>query len=376
MKMQLIGRTTLAMSVVIGLGGATPAVAQPTITTVSGTYGHKQSVTITGSNFGSKPTAAPLIWDDSSGTSITEKWSGGWPDHSANTNFNIAYRTPIRGVSPPHQRVGRYAAGAHAEENGYWGGWNVLFYKVVPSFSKPMQVYVSWYQRADPNWVFGLGSPADENYKTFDWSADATPFGSESYYTTYNPTPTSLSATPSWAVSPGMGRSVTIWGAQGTHPMGGTWTKVEHVLRVSAGTDGRLQVIDNGVTKVNYTGVTDNAGGTTRSVAVGGYARGRHVNNWRYFTDIYLDTSWARVILGNSSSFNTSTRREMQVPLSWSSTGITISTNLGAFADNSTAYLYVVDANGNVNAAGHPIVLGSSGTTPAPSAPTNLRIVG
>ena len=171
-----------------------------------------------------------------------------------------------------------------------------------------------------------------------------------------------------------MGRASTFWGGAGTHPMGGTWAKVEHILRISAGSDGRIQIVDNGVTRVDYSGVTDTSAGTTRTVTVGGYARGRNSNNWRYFTDIYLDTSWARVILGNAPTFSASTRRELQIPTAWSSSSISVTANLGAFSEGQTAYLYVVDANGSVNAAGFPVVLGTAAAAP-PAAPKNLRVV-
>jgi hypothetical protein len=35
--------------------------------------------------------------------------------------------------------------------------------------------------------------------------------------------------------------------------------------------------------------VTDNATETRRTLGIGGYSRGRNLNNWRYFTDVYVD---------------------------------------------------------------------------------------
>jgi hypothetical protein len=357
-----------------GCMSAASASAQPAISGVSGSYGHKTSVTIAGLRFGTKPAVAPVVWDDSSGTNL-QKWTGGWPNCSATTSNNIAVRTPIRSITPPHQRVGRYIAGAHAEELGYCGGQNVMLYKTFSGVTKPLQMYVSWYQRADDKWVFGLGDPADDNYKEMDWTTDGSPYGAVGFYVTYNASPTSRTSIPNWAVSPGMGRAATIWGDGGTNPMGGTWTKVEALFRFSTGADGRIQIIDNGVVKVDYTGVTDNASETQRTLGIGGYTRGRNPNNWRYFTDVYVDTSWARVMLGNAPTLAASTRREMQVPVSWSDTSITISTNLATFTEGQTAYLYVFDSSGRVNAAGFPVVLGGGTTSRRPLPPTNVRVV-
>lgn len=355
------------------LGVAASAGAQPAISAVAGSYAQNAAVTITGSGFGTKPVAAPVVWDDSSGT-LLSKWTGGWPNCSTNATYNIAPRAPIRGINPPHARVGKYYAGAHAEENGYCGGWDVMLFKSFSGVTTPVNIYASWYQRADDNWVFGLGSPADDNYKVIDWTTDATPYGQTDVYGTYNPSPTSTTSIPVWAFSPGMGRTTTDWGGNATNPMGGTWTKVEAILRWSAGTDGRLQVVDNGNLQIDYTGITDNAPSGTRTFGIGGYARSRDVNNWRYFTDLYLDTTWARVMLGNASTLTASTKREMQIPSAWSNTSITITANLAAFSEGQTAYLYVFDSTGRSNANGYPVALGTSTSRP-PAPPTNVRII-
>ena len=97
--------------------------------------------------------------------------------------------------------------------------------------------------------------------------------------------------------------------------------------------------------------------GTTRTEGIGGYSSEYpNKSNWRYFADVYLDYSRARVILGNAPTLDASTVREVQVPTSWSDSSISVTANLGKFADGRTAYLYVVDANGVVNAVGTPIV--------------------
>jgi hypothetical protein len=92
--------------------------------------------------------------------------------------------------------------------------------------------------------------------------------------------------------------------------------------------------------------------------------------------DIYIDNTFSRVMIGDASTYASSTHFEMQPPTAWSSSSITVSLNQGSFADGSTAYVYVIDANGNVS-AGNPITFGgtfstsgTSGTNPKPSPPT------
>jgi hypothetical protein len=83
----------------------------------------------------------------------------------------------------------------------------------------------------------------------------------------------------------------------------------------------------------------------------------------RYWADdVYLDTTWARVMLADQPTWAASTHREIQIPQSWSSDGssIGIVVNQGTFASGSTAYLYVIDASGAIS-NGKQIILGSGG---------------
>lgn len=353
-----------------------PLVAQPAISGTTGGWTHKATVTIQGSNFGSKATAGPVAWDDASGQNILATWTNVYPNASANSYYNMSYRAPIRGIAPPHSRVGRYIAGAHYEYTDVNAGWDVMVFKTLTNITKPMRIYASWYQRMDDNWVFDQAAPGDandNNFKCFDWGTTR-PYVSD-WHGEYNPRPTSAVSTPYWHLNDNatnLTAPSTWWGSTAMlNPMGGTWSKVEVLLTVSSGTDGLVQITENGSTRLTYRGSTDNMTGTTRTFGVGGYARSPSPNNFRYYTDVYFDTSWARVVLGNASTFAACTMRELQVPTTWSSGSITVTTNLGAFKDGQTAYLYVIDSNGNANAQGFPVVLGSA---KAPAAPTNVRV--
>jgi hypothetical protein len=50
--------------------------------------------------------------------------------------------------------------------------------------------------------------------------------------------------------------------------------------------------------------------------------------------------------------------REIKVPSAWSDGSIKITVNQGSFQAGETAYLFVVDSDGNVNPTGFPIVIG------------------
>lgn len=100
-----------------------------------------------------------------------------------------------------------------------------------------------------------------------------------------------------------------------------------------------------------------------------------------YIDDIYIQVgTQARVEIGDNLSWASCTHREIQAPVSWSDGSITFIANKGSFANGTTVYLYVVDSNGNVNAQGYQVIIGSSGggggggDTISPSPPTGVRI--
>ncbi len=375
-----------ALASVIAMVAVTPAFAAPSISQVSGTFGHKATATISGSGFGSKENIAPIVWDDASGTSILEKWDGAWPD-CGNSAYFTRYTTPIRGIGLPHANVSKYIAGAHGE-NGYdtgcggRGGPDVMFWKSRTISSFPAYSYISFYYRADNNWVFGLGTPADENFKTFHYDRGAAPYiTDDSWYT--NLFGLSKAGAGQWGTSnplmnPDMNGHNTWWEG-GLSPMAGSWIKIEYEMKYTSQNNGYIKLYENGVKKIDYSGPTEFTwAGTSRTEAIGGYARGYgNPNNWRYFADVYLDHTLARVVLANNTNLANATIIEPQIPYAWSNGSIGITVNLGKFTTGQTAYLFVVDSSGAPSATGYAITVGSSGgTTPTPlGAATNLRII-
>jgi hypothetical protein len=369
------------------LGPQVAAQAQPVITSASGQWSHKASVTIAGARFGSKSRPAPLVWDDASGANVLDKWDGGWPNNSKNSDYDIAYRTPIRGVSPPHNRVGRYLAGAHGESLAN-AGYNVMVWK---KYQNTGSMYLSYWYQLDPAWTFG----GDNNHKLAIHAIQEPPYAKPHFNYGYPGGwgPRSLDADVKWNIyttypkyflkpNKRLNNGYTWYGGIGTNPVG-RWVKHEIIAKWSPGSDGMVTVYDNGKKVLEYRGRTDAASGTSRVEAIGGFARpyGRP-NNWRYFADMYVDTTLARVMLGNASTLEGSTKREVQIPTQWSGSSITLSVNLGTFKEGETAYVYVVDADGNANEDGYPIRVGGGGGAPQtdptapPKAPTSLRVVG
>jgi len=350
--------------------------AAPVVQQASGTLDHKSTVTLTGSAFGSKPTAAPLVWDDASGTNILDKWDGAWPDN--NPTYNTTYRSPIRGIPLPHSHDSMYIAGGQGDNLGANLGYSVLVYKNLPSVAFPFYVYASWYQQWDPQWVFF--SDGTDNQKTFAYSVCCGPYQMpNNWYLGYNFPFSSATSSGQWNINDD-GNSLqnpdqnghNHWWAMATNPFSSQWIKNEVALKLTDQTDGYVKLWEDGVLKMDYAGSTDKYGGNARTVGIGGYARPYgQPNNWRYFSDVYVDTALARVVLANNQTLSQATIIEPQIPTGWSDSSISFTVNLGKFTAGQTAYLFVVDPSGDSNAVGLPVTVGgtggSGGTTPPPS---------
>lgn len=89
------------------------------------------------------------------------------------------------------------------------------------------------------------------------------------------------------------------------------------------------------------------------------------------YDDFYIAVgpdAQARIEIGNASTYAASTDLELLTPDVWSSTQITATLHQGPFTSLDNLYVYVVDANGNVNDTGFP--LGSSSTTSSSTSTT------
>jgi hypothetical protein len=354
------------------------ATAQPSISGTSGTWSQDQTVTITGSNFGTKTTAAPVVFDDSDhGQAVSARWSGGWPSLGT-AACRIQYSTTIRSVALPYTSNGNtsYLRGGHCDTVFADEGWNVLVWKNRTVSSFPAYTYAHWYQRVDPAWV--NQDPSDGNFKWYDWSSGSEPYqtsnGANWYLECAN-----------WDVGENCqnhfnddGASLTQdfnWYGTSTQDLvAAGWHKYEIFLKFTQSGAGLIEWHRNGVLIHSWAGSrTDGMTGTARNESFGGYTfDDGNSNNYRYFDDIYYDTTWAHVELCAGSTWATRGVCEPQIPTNWNANGqsITITVNLGQFA-SGTKYLYVMDSAQAKNALGTAITVDGAGSPAA--APTRLR---
>ena len=87
-----------------------------------------------------------------------------------------------------------------------------------------------------------------------------------------------------------------------------------------------------------------------------------------WLDDAYIDDSWARVELGNASSYESCTHREIQPLVDWSATQVRVTLNQGSFNAGEAAYLFVVGPTGQ-RSPGFPVTIGGTVENNAPGQP-------
>jgi hypothetical protein len=333
-------RTSAFLAVLAMAFTAHTASAAPTISGVQGIFGNNRNVTITGGGFGSKSPAAPLVYADfNSGLNPT---AGGlkrsWDE------VNSIQWTASEGVGG--------TGGAKASD-----GAGVWMLRVD---------YNSWTNDGQKMYVFKkekinfLITDNSQNWKS--WRMWPSGNGYPNVY-----------------IGPNAGlvnvENVGVPGFWGDFRVGHTgWSTQEIIFKASTinqrnGSlvlryDGREATSGTLMTRSSVTPRTMQWNYVLHGVIAnpGRWSPGWNSNNRIWADDIYVDTTWARVMLGNAATLAGSTKLEVQVPTAWNGTSVTIMVRTGSsFSSGNAAYLYVVDADGNTNSRGFPVTIGSAG---------------
>jgi hypothetical protein len=347
-----------ALACLLGVGAS--AQAAPVISSTSGEFSTNGTVVISGTSFGTKPTAAPLVFDNfevgNPGAKVlTAKATVGQWDTGAGYD-NGAY-------SNAQKYAGAQSVKLSTEGRAYY---NLSMCKngTFPTVYLDWRVRLHYYDKVSRNWkpwrVYGNNDTLQAN--------------------------SLLMCTSSlMSVQNGGNGGGTWWDSFGAFPQD-KWQHYQVILKASSApnaTDGVVMQYIDGQLVSNHTGVNTRAmAAHWDQIRIGHYWAYDGVDECPsnagadiYLDDVYVDTTWARVELGNAATYAGSTRREVQIPKAWSGTSIQFAVNTGTLQQGATAYLYVTDAAGAVNASGFPVTIG--GSAPAakkPKAPTDLRV--
>ncbi|MDP2896296.1 MAG: Ig-like domain-containing protein [bacterium] len=365
---------------------ADAALAAPTIQSTSGAWRHKGSVSIMGSNFGTHGDNSPgdastlaAKFDNFDNGANGNKIENGWDCSPDNTGGGQASWQPR--YTTLNQRTGSLLSSYH-------------------NFNDPIQecsmrlwrepdwreAYVSYWVRLN---ITAVGDP--QNYKQIRTDTDSGERPGMDFDANWSPGQGNLKA----HFCPNLTLSGIDWDCGSYQNY--IWSRKEFWYRMGDDPGQRFKFWENAVQLKNYTSPGAFPNGIGAQWGDYGYPTYIALGYWiRYgsagyveLDDVYLDTTQARVEIGDKSTWEQCTHREIQIPTAWSDTSITVTANQGSFENGKTAYLYVIDANGNVNTQGYPIMFGEapiadltppfvSGQSPAPDAqnvPVNSNVV-
>ncbi|HMN19010.1 MAG TPA: hypothetical protein PKA31_00230 [Candidatus Moranbacteria bacterium] len=349
--------------------GMNVAHAAPSISSLQGTVQQGQTITVSGSNFGTKSSAAPYRWDNfeqgASGQLVTG-WSGG-------TGSDLArYSSEVSRGSSGHSISSKHSFRPATENvslcvNDYDNGYPLL--------------YLDYWYRLTPLDSSGTNG---RNYKPWRvWTNDIT-----------------LQMNPG-IFRPGNGGLFAIWDdAYPTQPPGvelwndedrmyGTWKHEQVIYKTSTPGVGdgvmyryvnsrpstpfsntvvfRLRNVLPTEIRIGHYWATDEDPGDPISMPANTGADA-------YIDDLYIDRTWARVEIGNAPVYADCTHREIQIPSAWNSSQVSFTVNQGSFSNGATAYLFVTDQNNSVS-QGYPITIGSQAQPQTYSVSDFLQLV-
>jgi hypothetical protein len=330
----------------IGGGIAAAACTNPTITSVSGTLQHASSLTIKGACFGTKSPAAPIKYDafevGTNGSTLT-----GWTLDSATIHPQYSSR-----VVRPNSRMSaaaRFVNGNYRSSFGivrsplpriYFDAW--IYYDVAPTYSrnyKVFRVFSNTSGAAQPNLYYNLYCQGIGDTSLLSQDGVNAPVDSYRQYV----------------------------GGWSSADFAKKWVHLQGYLEQSSPTaaDGTAKVWLNGkqvVNRVRNWRTRTSSTTTWNRILFGNYlghdgdptkeSCGSYGDAVVYWDNVYVDTTQARVELGNAATYAGCTQREIQIPSTWTDTAIAITLNQGGFTSIKGRYLYVITPSGLANSQG------------------------
>jgi len=305
--------------------GLSAAFAQPEIGSVSiPDIRHGQTVSISGNFFGEKNPAAPLMWDDCEGkqtdsdSAIAAVWDEvmPWLHRAPVTSHRTRYRrAPFRNTPPPHSRSQQYISGGHYDDapNYNNGAYKNVGVTVDSGAANKNKWIGMWYYRLDPLWKNPCGSY--NNHKTDAINTGPGGYDIPQNYTVYRGG--SYDPCSSYDNNTQF-RLMTCDGADAFYSAPNPRLQwIRYQRRNQSDASAGIKEISVNNKRVAFT--TSESGcanwlNNTRSFLVGGYYRWAYNladistyhggnDNFRYFDDIYIDTTFSRVMLANDSDY-------------------------------------------------------------------------
>lgn len=341
------------LAIMLITGCPATVLAAPSTPSAPANIQHGTSITVTGTGFGVKSPAAPLLWDSVDGmyASIvngeeipvggTNPW--GWDSDDAPVTFHT--------TNPRGKWTAKYSNWNSTDDvrrasvgGNYYPGSNLI--------------YASWWM-----WVGNTTTWHDTCYSSDKWTrfSDSTSMSliewqpvSRTIYQAGVVDDTDWSA-PHCGIEDQWQRMEKLVDNDSVprHPAMWTWLNNAPIGPTPFLPSTSMTVDVTAILSIGYD--SSNDPGVTRPTID--------------FGEIYVDNTRARVEICNNSNKTSATHCEIQIPSEWDASGdrIVLTVNQGSFADDSSAYLFVSDSAGDFSATGELVTFSDGGgdTTPA-----------
>jgi len=312
-----------------------------------------------GSNFGTKSTAAPIVFDDFDSGSADANWSywsGSVQDHQTiqNTTAKSGYAlegTYTSGGSTTASYCASFESYAGGGQNQYW--------------------YVSFWYRKNFTWG-DAGDAKFGNYKCVRFNDGDQSSSANAYCEIASPDRAKRTIESSDV------DGVTYFNFdRDAYIPSNDWVFIERYDYVHADSGGIQGFRVSGDTIYNESGLDYGPESNLQMQFIGFYnARdsANYANENAWLDEVYVDKTWARILIGNNVSYANCTEFHMQIPSAWATDSITFTCNLSsALPETENWYLYVVNSGNEVNATGILVSEGGGGTPGTPdTTPPNI----
>lgn len=358
-------RSSAAISAAAMLLVATCSNAAPTVSGVSGTVSNGNTITISGSSFGSGPTVN--VFDN------FEAGSSGSAINTSQQTFGAFTSVWDDGAGHVPRTSTSYAhAGIKSMVVDFTAGTRITLNALGLAFSPSPAWMISW-------WVMmpsGSRVPDDgagPNLK--QWWTTAGAAGSEiADYVDVLLSSDGTSSLFEHANDPSNGGATDCNWHNTLFRNNGVWVRKTWFLRHSTSGGGTLWAQElNGSSQIvpcNNTSATTTYGSNlTAHIQIPGYGR-PDSSSVIYLDDVYISTganAWARVEICNSSTYSSATNCSLLTPTSWGASSISAVVRPGSLT--GAAYIFVIDST---NAPSNPysVTIGGGVSNPTVSSVT------
>lgn len=331
------------------------ASAAPSVQYVSGTISDDETVTISGSNFGTKSPAAPVGFYDFEDNTVPAGWTYEYGSAQSDNisistqNYSGTYSAEFD-IYTAMRPSFSWISGASSSYNLY------IFQKLMRNWSFTNEAdntryskikfcrYVTVSGQAYPNFYYEFS--LDNEKEIIEYSLAGDPYTDYFSFDIEN-----VWAKDSW------GTFEVYYGVAQSGEMRLVFDG--NIINTNSGLDFRSDIDSNLRPGFGFYQpmASERSGGVSAPD--------------RYWADdIYIDNTQARVFISENS--NGGGNREIQIPSTWSSTSITITFNQGTFSTSDTVYLFVCDS---YNACSSAYTLTIGGSEPVLST-TDLEVGG